>query len=698
MSSGGGQHPEKDINDTKIHLAGDKYIPFREKAKRDCDELYPDCDKKTYRVPSRIVNSKPAKTVPGEEYSVSEGRNKENAKGEEAESLVLDKLEDLKCIDGEEQPMFIIHNFNFLNYLNEVNLQLEVNPLKKGQHDILLLHLHHGVVFIRVKSVEEAKPDSTKKQRDNHNKMIRKRVEGGLQQLNKDEEMFRHVMGDLHLNVPIIKVLALPNISREYMLKLTTTTKLLKESLGEKGIDICLFRDHFKPEEEKMADNMNKQKKLLEWWKTNIFPYPGFHNEDEYKQVKGRYVGLMSTVTSRTPGDAVAEEGNQNTRNVLTPGQTNILHSNESKVYIQGAFGTGKTTLQILKARQLVREGQSVLMVCGRSAKLLSYLVACVKADMSEEQKSLMHYITDYRTLDSLDSCEKYNIIVDECSMCAVSSIMDYCRSRDILCWLAGRYVPDIKEFTVVQLNKELRSQENVRCNFRQMDERFLNSILYNETLSVIDHTSHSQSEGEFDGSSIWRCKQCWETITNSFIQLGLLKCNHGQLQSCNSSAYFSDTHEDSADGECKELTPKMTNIDGCVFKPKHTEGKKVEIDSTNNQNNPNMQGNDLTLLMEHQTPLSWSEVAILIPDASIINNKAIEAIVQISSKYGMPFNYSPIIRKDVKKEIMANVHPPTIMMKICSWAKLVMLLFVGVLTVLERRCQTVRLGACCLI
>ena len=319
MSSEGEQRPEENnINDTKIKLDGNKYIPFREKAKRDCDELYPDCDKKTYGVPSRIVNSIPAKTVPGEEYSVLKGRNKENAKGEEAESLVLDKLGDLKCIDGEEQPMYIIHNYNFFNYR-----QLEVNPLKKGQHDIIILHRHHGVVFIQVKSVEEAKPDSTKKQRDNHSKMIRKRVEGGLQQLNKDEEMFRHVMDDLHLNVPIIKVLALPNISREYMLKLTTTTKLLKESLGENAIDICLFRDHFKSEEEKMADNMNKQEKLLEWWKTNISPYPGFHNEDEYKQVKGRYV-----------------ERNQNTRNVLPAGQANILHSNEMQLSSKGIIHT----------------------------------------------------------------------------------------------------------------------------------------------------------------------------------------------------------------------------------------------------------------------------------------------------------------------------------------------------------------------
>ena len=37
-TSEGEQRPEENnINDTKIKLDGNKYIPFREKAKRDCD-------------------------------------------------------------------------------------------------------------------------------------------------------------------------------------------------------------------------------------------------------------------------------------------------------------------------------------------------------------------------------------------------------------------------------------------------------------------------------------------------------------------------------------------------------------------------------------------------------------------------------------------------------------------------------------
>ena len=55
-------------------------------------------------------------------------------------------------------------------------------------------------------------------------------------------------------------------------------------------------------------------------------------------------------------------------------------------MYIQGPFGTGKTALLILKARQLIREGQPVLMVTK-----INKTIACVKADMTEEQKSLVH-------------------------------------------------------------------------------------------------------------------------------------------------------------------------------------------------------------------------------------------------------------------------------------------------------------------
>ncbi|XP_041374179.1 uncharacterized protein LOC121387220 [Gigantopelta aegis] len=218
-------------------------------------------------------------------------------------------LEYLQHIYGEEQPMVMISNYSFENHSNEVKTELNFRtdifpPQKAGQHDILLLHLHHGVVFIQVKAVEEGRRGATKKQRDNHNRKIRERVEEGLSQLDRDVEMFKHVMEDLDLNIPITKVLALPNISKKYISTLTTSMKLLQDKLGYNALDICLFRDQININ----TNYENEGKELfLEWWKHNISKKPGFRDADEYKQVIGRYVGPMSTVKIRTLGDVIAE-------------------------------------------------------------------------------------------------------------------------------------------------------------------------------------------------------------------------------------------------------------------------------------------------------------------------------------------------------------------------------------------------------
>ncbi|XP_041375054.1 uncharacterized protein LOC121387886 [Gigantopelta aegis] len=613
------QGSAKDVSDMKIRMSGDKYVSFRKQAVKDCDEYYPDCDKKTYRVPPMTTESKRVIEKPNDEYSVIKERNEENDKGQHMTLEVCHSLEDLKCIHGKDQPMFIITNYEFENYLKGLKTKLfpgtDILPLESGEHDILLLHLQHGAVFIQVKAVEECKPEATKQQRDNRNKMIRRRVEEGLKQLDSDVKMFRHIMKDLGLNIPVTKVLALPNINKTYISKLTTTVQLLKCHLGERALDVCLFRKHININRANTAENQSKREKLLEWWKCNISCKPGFRNGNEYRQVIGRYVGLMSTVQLRTFGDAVAEEGYQNMRIILTPEQVEILHSNDKKVYIQGRFGTGKTILLILKARQLVKEGQPVLMVCGRSTKVLTYLVACVKADLTEEQKQLVHYITDYKTIHSLNSLEQYNMFVDECNISTVCYVMDYCCKNTKLCWLAGRYVPHIKELTVKNLSKVLRLSDKVKTVCDELDEDMLCDFVKSNAFPIINHSCHEEAEAIrtngneclFDRSTIWRCMQCWEQIVDIFVQLGLMKRNP-----IKSSLQTVPTTGTGPTGEVKKKRFNQCN----------TWTKELHI------------------ITGPQNPLAWSDVVILLPHGSFITIKDIEAIDQISLKYGIPLNY----------------------------------------------------------
>lgn len=105
--------------------------------------------------------------------------------GEVTEKKVYDLLEEFGSIHNE--PMFVVHSFKFRDKIEDWNRNL--NQTEKhvtGEHDFVIIHRKHGIIFLQVKAASKTKPQFS----------------SAIKQLEKDKQSLQffaaqHVQGKL---------------------------------------------------------------------------------------------------------------------------------------------------------------------------------------------------------------------------------------------------------------------------------------------------------------------------------------------------------------------------------------------------------------------------------------------------------------------------------------------------------------------
>lgn len=134
--------------------------------------------------------------------------------------------------DDQHEVMMVISQLRFENYLNKLckeKLSPSASPypranslqdtrLHKGEVDILILHRRHGLLVGEVKSVGANWKQLPCSERDK-SRSLGTRVAKAVFQLNRTETVLRHFVSDMTADLRIKKILFLPNVTQEVMLK-----------------------------------------------------------------------------------------------------------------------------------------------------------------------------------------------------------------------------------------------------------------------------------------------------------------------------------------------------------------------------------------------------------------------------------------------------------------------------------------------
>lgn len=124
--------------------------------------------------------------------------------------------------DAGPEPMFILSQVNFGNYLNKPAYAAAAAQLpqprtlklkdRRGDFDILLIHRRYGVLVGELKSVGSEQPGLSKTQAEAEAD-VAKRVERAIEQLNKSERVVKHLISDVASGLTVRKTLFLPYAS-----------------------------------------------------------------------------------------------------------------------------------------------------------------------------------------------------------------------------------------------------------------------------------------------------------------------------------------------------------------------------------------------------------------------------------------------------------------------------------------------------
>ena len=128
--------------------------------------------------------------------------------------------------DAGQEPMFILSQLNFGDYLNERSYTAAVKASQlpnlprpedlgqkyaAGDFDILLIHRRHGFLIGELKSVGSNQPglSKTPAQADDD---VAKKVRKAVKQLDKSERVIAHLVSDTAPGLTITKTILLPNV------------------------------------------------------------------------------------------------------------------------------------------------------------------------------------------------------------------------------------------------------------------------------------------------------------------------------------------------------------------------------------------------------------------------------------------------------------------------------------------------------
>ncbi|XP_071116720.1 uncharacterized protein [Haliotis cracherodii] len=371
-------------------------MPAHEAYIKYLKENHPDCNEKVYRVPWTFIGTSPVgfnkdrvqnytshnETFP--EWILPEGK----IRGDNAEKRVADSLEWL--LKTEENPAFILAPYHFRYFCNQED---EPPPddkklsKEKGEHDIVIIHFKYGIFFIQVKGC------------DNSN--YHKRLKKARDQLERDITFFSDNFKDYRGSKSAI--VALPNV--------------------KKSIPGCLLDCHLPCHSEGREE---RESNLKQWWTEETKQCTGFLSFADYCRVVAKYVGYKSTVKApmnqlresiRSPAEVITEIGNRYMNITLSPQQIYILNNHLPKLIIRGQHGCGKTTMLILKAREMI--AQKICIISMAKSPLLEVLADSIRCDMTPfmSNNMIIEQVDDHSKLTTmLQRCaeEERHVFIDE--------------------------------------------------------------------------------------------------------------------------------------------------------------------------------------------------------------------------------------------------------------------------------------------
>lgn len=292
-----------------------------------------------------------------------------------------------------QEAMMVVSQLEYKRYLCR---EPKPSPLpcstEEGEWDVIVIHRRYGVVFGEIKSVGRANKyfiDHPEEQ----DIMVVKQLKKALDQLNKQDTELNHLVSDL--GVRVVKTLFFPFLTSDQLIKAVRSDPLISERLvqcmnpgedSQAAVRRCMCWDDWDVplngvQSAPVEDSRSAAGTLQEsrWWRDAIMRFEEDRNmsDEVFKRLVGRFCGPATevdiyTVSSpschkvlRSAGEGVAETGLIMSRLSLYPEQFYLLSDpTMDSVYFCGPPGTGKTILLMLKALQMLRQGEEIDILC----------------------------------------------------------------------------------------------------------------------------------------------------------------------------------------------------------------------------------------------------------------------------------------------------------------------------------------------
>ncbi|KAH9513804.1 hypothetical protein Btru_031448 [Bulinus truncatus] len=530
---------------------------------------------------------------------------KKDTRADEGENRVISSLEYIAS-DQRQKPMFIICGYQYNNYLNKLREEMfskgEANrPIRafgqtmRAEHDCLIFHKKYGAIIVCIKAIGDNFSDwnaSQDERVDSINKILKK----ALKQLEREEAMIHHVTSNLSPGLKCHRLIALPNMKREDVNSALEKDLELKKSISlltnGRGADMFLCQDELSDKFTSIWDKPKSVKaRLMSWWNDVVDSMFTVKKEKDdavidqakdnmtprvYRQIIGRYCGLLSTVEVWSPNNPRVEVRSASeaasvcakrfAKLVLMPHQVEVLCSNHRRLFLYGPPGSGKTLLLILKAREWLLSNRVVIILNVRPGSMHGYPYAYgvykKLKKMLEPYGSLANNLHMYN-IDSLTfksnvlsqvlptSC----VIIDEVTPATHPVIEHLCCLQVQYLWCAGAFEEDCpytaRGFHTCKMDKILRCPPIVQTLLKYTEEsvrgekpywNIYQSTFPLQSVTSSKNTVHSVAEKEnkcnYPHSLSHASKSSVLTCSNDNIPQGKeknsLKCNK------NEKTYFS--------------------------------------------------------------------------------------------------------------------------------------------------------------
>ena len=138
---------------------------------------------------------------------------------DQSQRWILNCLYDLS--KAQRGVMFVISQLSFGSYLKEPSysaaasmlprpIDLQSQNKHRGDFDVLVIHRQYGILVGEIKAVGNMLSSFPQQQQ---NQQLKKKVEQAIKQLEKADDVLRHLVSDLRTTPRIRTTLMLPNIT-----------------------------------------------------------------------------------------------------------------------------------------------------------------------------------------------------------------------------------------------------------------------------------------------------------------------------------------------------------------------------------------------------------------------------------------------------------------------------------------------------